>query len=188
MKIGYLLTGVFTFLLSFIIGSVTAQVEGDSLSDNGSKEDSIKVVVQEIVEDNEYIMAMLDSLVAINFYTNSEFTTDTASLNVYNFPADTVPVYPDSIVIGWLEELNRESLIDLTFNKYVKNYIRAYSVKRRKVASNVLGLAEVYFPLFEEYLDKYDMPLELKYLAVVESALNTTAKSRAGAKGLWQIM
>jgi membrane-bound lytic murein transglycosylase D len=49
-------------------------------------------------------------------------------------------------------------------------------------------LAEVYFPLFEEYLDKYNMPLELKYLAVVESALNPTANSRAGAKGLWQFM
>jgi len=52
----------------------------------------------------------------------------------------------------------------------------------------VMGLAEVYFPLFEEQLDKHNMPLELKYLAVVESALNPTANSRAGAKGLWQFM
>jgi len=52
----------------------------------------------------------------------------------------------------------------------------------------MLGLAEIYFPLFEETLDKYDMPLEIKYLAIVESALNPSAGSHAGAKGLWQFM
>ncbi|MEZ5196328.1 MAG: LysM peptidoglycan-binding domain-containing protein [Bacteroidales bacterium] len=79
-------------------------------------------------------------------------------------------------------------MVELTFNNNVKTYINVYTVKRRELASKVLGLAEVYFPLFEEQLDKYNMPLELKYLAIVESALNPTANSRAGAKGLWQFM
>jgi len=139
-------------------------------------------------EYNSSILSMLDSLVAINFFTNFSFTDDTTLLNTYNFPADSVPVYPDSVLIERLEKLNIESVFELTFNKSVKNYINAYSKKRREVASRVLGLSEVYFPLFEEYLDKYNMPLELKYLAVVESALNPTANSRAGAKGLWQFM
>lgn len=150
--------------------------------------DSLNQKTEAPVEDNQYIMAMLDSLVSINFFSNTEFTTDTNVLNIYGFPPDTVPVYPDSVVIEWLDNLNQETVMELSFNKYVKNYIKAYSVKRRNVASRVLGMAEVYFPLFEETLDKYDMPLELKYLAVVESALNPTANSRAGAKGLWQFM
>jgi membrane-bound lytic murein transglycosylase D len=78
--------------------------------------------------------------------------------------------------------------MELTFNSHVKSYINTYAVKRRNLTSKVLGLSEVYFPMFEEMLDKYNMPMELKYLAVVESALNPTANSRAGAKGLWQFM
>ncbi|MCF8369017.1 MAG: LysM peptidoglycan-binding domain-containing protein [Bacteroidales bacterium] len=139
-------------------------------------------------EFNPNILAFMDSLVALNFYTNLTFTDDTNQLNTFLFAKDSIPVYPDSVIIKQLEDLNRETIMELSFNKYVKNYIVAYSQKRREVASRVLGLSEVYFPLFEEYLDKYNMPLELKYLAVVESALNPTANSRAGAKGLWQFM
>jgi membrane-bound lytic murein transglycosylase D len=99
-----------------------------------------------------------------------------------------VPEYDDKTYQERLEKLNRESPIELTYNKTVRNYIDLYAVKKRELTSKILGLKEIYFPMFEEYLDKYDMPLELKYLAVVESALNPTAGSHAGAKGLWQFM
>ena len=138
--------------------------------------------------DNNYILDMLDSLVAAKFYTNYEFTDDSSILNVYNFSPDSIPIYSDSILTERLKNLNQQSAFEIAFNKQVKTYIKVYSVKRRELASKVLGLSEVYFPLFEEYLDKYNMPMELKYLAVVESALNPTANSRAGAKGLWQFM
>jgi len=138
--------------------------------------------------ENERIMDMLDSLVTLSFFTNTTFTTDTAILNVFNFPKDSVPKYPDSVIQARIEYLNIQTAMEITFNRQVKNYINVYSVKRRELASRILGLSEVYFPLFEEHLDKYNMPLELKYLAVVESALNPTANSRAGAKGLWQFM
>lgn len=153
-----------------------------------AKSDTVKVALDMPAEENEIILAMLDSLVNIQFFSNTDFTDDTAILNTYGFAPDSIPVYPDSIVIARLDKLNKETIFELSYNKYVKNYINAYALKRRNVASKVLGLAELYFPLFEEYLDKYDMPLELKYLAVVESALNPTANSRAGAKGLWQFM
>jgi len=181
---------VFLLLVAGLFPSSTYGVlSGDSISANTLSKDTLMVTKPEITEeDNPYIMAMLDSLVEVNFFSNTTFTDDTIALNVYGFPADSVPFYPDSVVIAWMEELNRESLIELTYNKAIKNYIKVYSLRRRDVASKVLGLAEVYFPLFEEYLDKYNMPLELKYLAVVESALNPTANSRAGAKGLWQFM
>jgi membrane-bound lytic murein transglycosylase D len=140
------------------------------------------------ITTNDRVMDMLDSLVFLTFYSDKEFTTDTSVLNVYHFQPDFVPTYPDSIIEARIEDLNREMLVELGFNKYVKNYIEVYAVKKRELVSRVLGLAEIYFPLFEEQLDKYNMPLELKYLAVVESALNPTANSRAGAKGLWQFM
>lgn len=139
-------------------------------------------------EPENYIIDMLDSLVALKFFTNTTFTTDTSQLNAFQYPADTVPIPPDSVLQQRIDGLNRESLVELTFNRHVKTYINVYTVKRRVLASKVLGLAEVYFPLFEEQLDKYNMPLELKYLAIVESALNPVANSRAGAKGLWQFM
>lgn len=182
----------FPILLSFLLSGIPIIFQGASMAQTAQPasgaEDSLAAVREVPAEDNDNIMAMLDSLVAIQFFSNTVFTDDTNALNVYNFAPDSIPVYPDSVIIERLERLNQETMVELAFNKYVKNYINAYAVKRREVASRVLGLAELYFPLFEETLDKYDMPLEIKYLAVVESALNPTANSRAGAKGLWQFM
>jgi membrane-bound lytic murein transglycosylase D len=140
------------------------------------------------ISDNQTILAMIDSLVTLTFFTDTVFTTDTSSLNVYNLPADSIPFYPDSVIQARLEELNKTTPFEIAFNRQIRSYINTYTIKKRQLASTVLGLSEVYFPLFEEYLDKYNMPLELKYLAVVESALNPRANSRAGAKGLWQFM
>ncbi len=131
---------------------------------------------------------MLDSLVNIKFFTNNSFPLDSSVLNVNLYPAGFVPVFSDSVLQSRIDYLDRNSLIDITYNKNVKAFIELYSVRKRALSSRILGLAEVYFPFFEEQLDKYNMPLELKYLAVVESALNPTANSRAGAKGLWQFM
>jgi len=131
---------------------------------------------------------ILDSLVNIKFFTNTTFPADTTALNTNYYPAGFIPVFGDSVFEARIKELNNNSAIELTYNKNVKAFIELYAVKKRQLASKILGLAEVYFPFFEEQLDKYNMPLELKYLAVVESALNPTATSRAGAKGLWQFM
>ncbi len=133
-------------------------------------------------------IGMLDSLMSIPFFQDYNFTTDTSLLNVYNFPVDHVPVYPDSVYRQRIEKLNQETPIELTYNESVRSFIELYAVRKRQLTSKILGLKEIYFPLFEEHLDKYDIPLEMKYLAVVESALNPTAGSRAGAKGLWQFM
>lgn len=81
-----------------------------------------------------------------------------------------------------------ETPIDLSFNSTVKNVITLYTEKRREQVEIMLGMANFYFPIFEEILDKYNMPQELKYMAIIESALNAKALSRAGASGLWQFM
>jgi membrane-bound lytic murein transglycosylase D len=142
---------------------------------------------QLIIKDSPIISA-LDSLVNIKYFKDHPFTTDTSILNTNGFNPFDVPVYPDSIYQQRIEKLNHETPMDLVFNRQVKNFIHLYAVKKRELTSKVLGLSELYFPMFEEQLDKYDLPLELKYLAVVESALNPTAGSRAGAKGIWQFM
>jgi membrane-bound lytic murein transglycosylase D len=81
--------------------------------------------------------------------------------------------------------LDAATPFELVYNPVVQSYIDLYTVRKREMSSRMLGLAELYFPTFEEYLDRYGIPLEMRYLAVVESALNPAARSRAGAVGLW---
>ena len=87
-----------------------------------------------------------------------------------------------------LRILNNNSTISLDYNQDVQNFIDYYTGPNRRLISRMLSLKEVYFSLFEAKLDKYNLPLELKYLSIVESALNPRAKSRSGAVGLWQFM
>ena len=94
----------------------------------------------------------------------------------------------ESIIEKRLKILNEKSPIDLVYNSYVENSINSYLARNKKLISRMLGVAPEYFPMFEAYLDKYDIPLEFKYLAIVESALNPRARSRSGARGLWQFM
>jgi membrane-bound lytic murein transglycosylase D len=84
--------------------------------------------------------------------------------------------------------LNKQTPIQLDYNSHVQAYIDVYTVKRRDHLAKIIGRSELYFPLFEAYLDKYGLPLELKYLAIVESALDPKAKSTSAAMGLWQFL
>lgn len=96
------------------------------------------------------------------------------------------PVVSDSLYIARLKRLH--SVMDLPFNSVVRAHIKVYTEQKRDKSQEILGLSEYYFPIFEEIFDQYGMPLEFKYLAVIESALNPRAVSRAGATGLWQFM
>ena len=93
----------------------------------------------------------------------------------------------DSVWMYRLQLITDQTLFPMVYNDEVRAYIRLY-IRKAKQVSVMLGLAKYYFPMFEEVLDKYNCPLELKYLAVIESALNPLAVSRAGATGLWQFM
>jgi membrane-bound lytic murein transglycosylase D len=85
-----------------------------------------------------------------------------------------------------IEELNRTTPLDLRFNTVVKEYIKLFSVDRHEMFEQIMSKSMHYFPLFEEYLDRHDIPLELKYLPIIESALDPFAVSNSGAVGLWQ--
>ncbi len=95
-------------------------------------------------------------------------------------------IYSDSIYTHRLHSLPTE--MELSFNQVVKSYIDLYTARRRELVSYMLTIGDYYFPMFEEALDREGLPLELKYLPVIESALNPIAVSRAGATGLWQFM
>jgi|TARA_B110000263_G_scaffold66169_2_gene57135 membrane-bound lytic murein transglycosylase D len=94
----------------------------------------------------------------------------------------------DSLIISRLNALNNISHINFSYNDIVQSYIDSYVLKNKSLISRMLSLSEYYFPIFEECLDKYDLPLELKYLSIIESALNPKARSKSGARGLWQFM
>ncbi len=138
--------------------------------------------------DDSRIVEILDSLVYVKFFSKQYFVFDSISNSDYGFEDDHVPTYHDTIYEQRIADLNNETPIELTYNREVKSYINLYAVKKRELTSKMLGLSQVYFPMFEEVLDRYNMPLEIKYLAIVESALNPSAGSHKGAKGLWQFM
>ena len=87
-----------------------------------------------------------------------------------------------------LRILDENSPMDLAYNEKVHPFIESYIGRNKALISRMQGLKNLYFPLFEQQLDKYNLPLELKYLAIVESAMNPKAKSHSGATGLWQFM
>ncbi|MGL5262312.1 MAG: transglycosylase SLT domain-containing protein [Bacteroides sp.] len=96
------------------------------------------------------------------------------------------PHFPDSVYISRLSRI--PSIMEMPYNPIVRKFIDLYTEKLRTQVSIMLSSTNFYIPIFEEALDTYNLPIELKYLPIIESALNPTAVSRAGATGLWQFM
>lgn len=132
-------------------------------------------------ELNIIFSEQMDSLF-LSWEVQNRFNFDSSEVRLGYYPTNV----PDSVYIQRLKEI--EQVVDLNYNQVVKRYIQMYSERRRNLVEVMLGLSAYYFPIFEETLDKYDMPLEIKYMAIIESALNPTARSRVGANGLWQFM
>jgi membrane-bound lytic murein transglycosylase D len=127
---------------------------------------------EEIILESEDTTKASDTIYIETFSAkyNYDFVPDVS----YEVMADRISCIPSSI--------------PLTFNPKVKGFIDYFTVRDRNYTRMILKRQHVYFPLFEKYLKKYNLPDELKYLAVVESGLNPRAVSRAGAVGLWQFM
>lgn len=131
---------------------------------------------------NKYFSDKLDSMLK-SWYVQNAFLLDSVELA----EADTLKqILPDSVYIQRLQSL--QSAVSLSYNNTVKNFITMYTVRKPKQVAVMLGLGNYYFPLFEEALAKYGLPMELKYLPIIESALNPGANSVANAVGLWQFM
>ena len=143
-----------------------------TVTDKQGNEEEIEVPVG--LEDN------LDSL--LHLYNAKTYMMQDTSCNY----RDVNPVFDKEVYIDRLKRL--PTIIEMPYNEVVQKFIDRYSGKLRRSVSYMLGAGNFYMPVFEEALEAYNLPLELKYLPVIESALNPTAVSRVGATGLWQFM
>ena len=97
-------------------------------------------------------------------------------------------LFIEEVTIRRLDSLNALTPLDLRYNQYVGKLIKFYLFQRPEQVSKLLALSDYYFPIFEQFLDRHSLPLELKYLPIIESSLNPNAKSPVGATGIWQFM
>ncbi len=164
--------GIFILLISFVLckSVYTQQAQNDI-----------------IIKDNP-ILANIDSMMASKLYKNlgkSHTSYNYKSINSVNELNDYTP---ESIYKERFEKMNENSSFHFVYNSEVKQWLDLYAKRRKGLTARMFGLAPLYFPVFEEMLDKYNMPLEIKYLAIVESAMNAQAVSPAKAVGLWQFI
>ena len=135
---------------------------------------------EELIEFPEAMTYDLDSL--LNLYMSKTYLTGTNDCEM----KDVNPTYPREV---YIERLSRiPSVMELAYNDVVQKFIDRYAGRLRYSVSYMLGAMNFYMPVFEEALEAYQLPLELKYLPIIESALNPKAVSRVGATGLWQFM
>ena len=131
----------------------------------------------------DYTAEVSDSLLNI-WYAHMMASDDTEEFDMDSVRFESN--VPDEVYIERLKNMN--SFISLPYNDIVKNYIILYSEKMPTKMAHMLGLCQYYMPIFDETFNKHDLPEELKAMAIIESAMNPLAVSRAGAKGMWQFM
>ncbi len=160
--------------------AIQAQIEEDYEDD----EDEITVTdnngQEEVIEFPEAMTFELDSL--LNLYMSKNYLDEDNDCRM----KDVNPVFDKEVFIERLKRI--PSIIEMPYNEVVQKFIDRYSGRLRHSVSYMLGASNFYMPIFEEALETYGLPLELKYLPVIESALNPKAVSRVGATGLWQFM
>lgn len=164
-----------TIAAMFLGGPCTmmAQIEGDEITVTTKEGEA------DVIEVPEGMLLEIDSL--LNQYNSKTYLQD----NDCHY-SDVNPEFP---VETYIERLQRiPSVMEMPYNDVVRKFIDRYAARLRASVSYMLGAANFYMPIFEEALEMYNLPLELKYLPVIESALSPTATSRVGAAGLWQFM
>ena len=182
MKKKYLI--LTTILLAFACTMQAQVVVEEETEEEEMTEDEIMVTDkngnEEIIDYPEAMTYDLDSL--MNLYMSRTYLSpDSDCQTSLENPAFDKEVY--------MERLKRlPTIIEMPYNDVVQTFIERYSGRLRHSVSYMLGACNFYMPIFEEALDAYGLPLELKYLPVIESALNPKAVSRVGATGLWQFM
>lgn len=139
------------------------------------------------LEDNELALG-IDKKWEEELYNNNLFDTIYKAVTELTFEDVEYPELPTDTLKARLEALNAKTPFNVEYNPALESVIKSYLKHRRKSLQKLITLSHFYFPLFEEELDKHNIPLEIKYLSIVESALKPRAKSPVGATGLWQFM
>lgn len=141
---------------------------------------------QNVVPDTyDPIAATLDSLVTLSYIQRMN-SNSAYGFTSSNFRPFEVPTYSADVYQKRMDKIQTQ--IPLCYNSMVKDYIDMYAIRKRGLTERVMGLSNLYFPMYEQVLDQQGLPVEFKYLSIVESALNPMAVSHCGATGLWQFM
>jgi membrane-bound lytic murein transglycosylase D len=171
-----------TFLILFLSIGLLAQTQKDSISNDTLRSNFKKG----FFSDKD--LSLIDSLVVETQYRSP--LTSNINYVIKGLKAKTKP--EKNISTGVLKErlkhLDNTSPFFIEYNPILENVINSYLKYRSRYYPRLMAKAEYYFPMFEKYLDQFDVPLEMKYLAIVESTLDPRARSRVGARGLWQFM
>uniref|UniRef100_UPI00333E99F9 lytic transglycosylase domain-containing protein n=1 Tax=Flavobacterium sp. TaxID=239 RepID=UPI00333E99F9 len=159
---------------------------------------------QDSVVKQEIKVSFLDSIKATFVHDemasciDSMWMKELTSLDLYNTMLEDIKnvdidqlvdyELPTELLKERLRRLDEKSPFNIEYNPGLENIIKSFLKNRKKHFERLMGVSQFYFPIFEEELAKNNIPLEIKYLAIVESALNPLAVSRVGATGLWQFM
>lgn len=154
---------------------LSAQVDGNITTE--STLDTTQSVTVDFVVSNQ-----IDSLLNL-WYVKQSIN---AGKDKYVSTSNEGVSYPDSVYAKRLSDI--PSIVPLSYNREVRAYIEMYCIRKRKLSGIILGLTKYYFPMYEDILEQNGVPQELKYLSIIESALNPNAVSCVGATGLWQFM
>lgn len=185
---------LFAFLLLLSVG-VFSQENTNEIIDNKNvvKTKDISLATNTFEKDSAQLInhkeaTLIDSLWLNSMY-NSPLYDDFQFVNPDEEISDTTnSELSTELLKERLAHLNSKTPFNVEYNPSLERLIKHYLKTRKNTFENLMGKAAYYFPMFEEHLDKYDLPLEIKYLAIVESALRPRARSRVGATGLWQFM
>ncbi|WP_115460762.1 lytic transglycosylase domain-containing protein [Winogradskyella aurantiaca] len=194
---------IWPLIFLFVVASGNSQVVQDSIVVKESPKDS--VIDGKLLNSPKIEPAVSDSIPGATFedleqaaeyerkwleelYENSLYDTIYKSIEDLDYEEVDFPELPTDTLKARLAKLDAKTPFNIAYNPGLESVIKNYLKNRPKTMQRLMGLSHMYFPMFEEALDQYDIPLEVKYLAIVESALNPRARSRVGATGLWQFM
>ncbi|MEN8703916.1 MAG: transglycosylase SLT domain-containing protein [Polaribacter sp.] len=182
---------LFLFFLLISISAFAQQkkdalliLEGDTVI--AAKIDTVEIKNQDFFTDND--LKVIDSLLVDYKFSSPLIDTLEYVLDDKDVIGNTIKVLTTDLLKERLSNLNDNTPFNLAYNPALEKVINSYLLYRRKYYPALMAKAKYYFPMFEQYLDQYDIPLEMKYLAIVESALRPKVRSRVGASGLWQFM
>ena len=154
------------------------------LAGAGQEESDTASSVETGISPEDYTIEVTDSLMDLWYIHQMAIDAedDFFDMDSVRFESNV----PDEVYVERLKKMN--SFIQIPYNDIVRNYIIMYSEKMKQRMPYMLGLCKYYMPIFEETFDKHEIPVELKAMAIIESAMNPRAESRVGAKGMWQFM
>ncbi|CAM4104270.1 lytic transglycosylase domain-containing protein [Zobellia nedashkovskayae] len=150
------------------------------------KKDSLDLTVRlkDLPEAAKY-----DSLWMKELYANASLSDEMfREIEKLDYDKTYPTSLPTDTLKARLERLNQKTPFNIAYNPSLENVIKSFLFRKRDLMERMLTTSQFYFPMFEQELDNYDIPLEMKYLSIVESALNPRARSQVGATGLWQFM